>query len=588
MRILLFTSFFLFLTYLLTAQCTNTYQWPTQNVAASTFNDTVVISNSNYAGDYAIITDLQIGETYQFSSQFSGDYLTLRDIYDSSILIAHGSTPLTFTPSTVDQIALHINLSSPPCGAENLSRITAVLCTSCPDVPPMVGVSTTTPGASLDVNGEIRIGMTGRSPAAGTIRWNDTTSDFEGYNGTTWVSLTQSSQSGQWGTLPISDVHEDEQLIGSMGSAGDQCGWSVSIDGNYAIVGTPFSNEGSNTQQGAAYIYFNNGNTWIEQERITASDGDWEDSFGYAVSIDGDYAMIGAAGDGNFQGSAYIFHRTNGNWTQQAKLTANDGEALDYFGYSVSISESYAIVGAVFDNIGGNINQGSAYMYVREGSTWSQQAKLTSSDGAGGDYFGRAVSIDGEYAVVGSERATVGMVRTGAAYVFQQSGSTWSQQAKLIANDGEALDYFGYAVDISDNTVIIGAIGDDYDSNDQRGSAYIFERFINTWSQEAKLIIQDGGSDDYFGTTVSIRDDYAVVGLQNNPSGIVLSGDAYIFKKSGDNWNEKVKLSGSDEYGPQEFGSSVSISSSHIIVGSPGKTVGANVGQGAAYIFSKK
>jgi len=187
------------------AQCVNTIQWPAFTVSASEFNDTVSIASNNFAGDYAIVDKLTIGETYQFSST-DGDYISIRNAYDHTELLAHGASPLIYSPTAEDIVSVHYNLISPPCGTEIVYRTTMIHCTTCPDIPPAVGINTSVPAASLDISGEIKVGDSGRSPEAGMIRWNADSEDFEGYNGEKWVSLTKSNTKNQWGQQSISNI----------------------------------------------------------------------------------------------------------------------------------------------------------------------------------------------------------------------------------------------------------------------------------------------------------------------------------------------------------------------------------------------
>jgi hypothetical protein len=215
-----------------------------------------------------------------------------------------------------------------------------------------------------------------------------------------------------------------------------------------------------------------------EVAKLTASDGAAVDQFGNSVSVSGDTVVVGAdwddVGVNTNQGSAYVFVRSGSTWTQQAKLTASDGAANDYFGYSVSVSGDTVVVGAYWDAVDANVNQGSAYVFVRTGTTWSQQAKLTASDGAANDYFGYSVSVSGDAVVVGAYWDAVGAnVNQGSAYVFVRTGTTWSQQAKLTASDGAAGDQFGISVSVSGDTVVVGANFDKVAANNQ-GSAYVY------------------------------------------------------------------------------------------------------------------
>ncbi len=203
------------------------------------------------------------------------------------------------------------------------------------------------------------------------------------------------------------------------------------------------------------------------------------------------------------------------------KLQANDGLASDYFGSSVAISGDYAIVGAFSDTVGGNQDKGSAYIFQYSGSSWSQQAKLIPSDGMIDDHFGYSVSISGDYAIVGTGESDINWTNKGSAYIFHRTGNIWVQQVKLLADDGMEGDQFGNSVSISGDYAIVGAYHDDVERNLYQGSAYIFHRAGDSWSLQAKLTASDGRRDDHFGYSVSISGDYAIVGaVFDNVGGI--------------------------------------------------------------------
>ncbi len=191
------------------------------------------------------------------------------------------------------------------------------------------------------------------------------------------------------------------------------------------------------------------------------------------------------------------------------KITAFDGAGFDWFGNSVSISGDYVVVGAKFDNDNGP-SSGSAYLFKRTGTSWAQEAKILPSDGAAGDWFGFSVSISGDYALVGARADDDNGSASGSAYVFKRTGTSWAQEAKLLPSDGAIEDRFGYSVSISGDYAVVGAWLDD-DNGDRSGSAYIFKRSGTSWAQEANLLPSDGAASDQFGVSVSISGDYAVV-----------------------------------------------------------------------------
>src|SRR5262249_11932887 len=158
-------------------------------------------------------------------------------------------------------------------------------------------------------------------------------------------------------------------------------------------------------------------------------------------------AYVDDVGANSDQGSAYVFTRSGSTWTQQQKLTANDGAANDQFGSAVAVSGDTVAVGAYEDDVGGQADAGSAYVFVGSGTTWTQQAKLTANDGGGSNQFGSAVAVSGDTVAVGANQDTVGgQVVSGSAYVFVRNGTTWTQQQKLTASDAASTDIFGSAV----------------------------------------------------------------------------------------------------------------------------------------------
>ena len=258
------------------------------------------------------------------------------------------------------------------------------------------------------------------------------------------------------------------------------------------------------------------------------------------------YTVISPAGPSLVQNSdgTFTFNgNTAGSYTfdytvtgKQNKVTASDGAGGDNYGYSVAISGNTVVVGACGDDISSNSDQGSAYVYVYSGSGWVLQQKLTAMDGGSWDSFGYSVAIFGDTIVVGSNQDTVGSNSyQGSAYVFTRSGSVWSQQQKLVALDGSSSDYFGSSVSVSVDTAVVGAYGDDMGSVSDQGSAYVFVRSGGVWSQEQKLVAADGSSSDYFGSSVSVSVDTVVVGAYRDES---YKGSAYVFVRSVGLWSQ--------------------------------------------------
>ncbi|KAL7529761.1 hypothetical protein ACHAXR_005792, partial [Thalassiosira sp. AJA248-18] len=324
------------------------------------------------------------------------------------------------------------------------------------------------------------------------------------------------------------------------------------------------------------------------QGKLVADDGAAGDWFGYSVAIRGETAIVGAYGDddnGIFSGSAYVFVRNAAdNWIQEAKLIASDGAEYDQFGESVGIYDNTAIVGARFDGDNGS-GSGSVYAFARDAiGNWNQQDKLLPNDGAAQDYFGRSVAIYSDTAIVGADGNDDKGISSGSAYVFARNATdNWNQQAKLVANDGAAYDTFGWSVAIYSDTAIVGAL-EDGDNGSSSGSAYVFVRnATGDWTQEAKLVASDGAVNDWFGISVSIHGDTAIVGASGVGEGD--RGAAYVFvRNTTDNsWTQQEKLTGSDTPENGWFGKSVGIDEDSIIVGAPGPFDGGY--EEYAYLF---
>lgn len=379
------------------------------------------------------------------------------------------------------------------------------------------------------------------------------------------------------------------------GATSDWFGRSVAISGDTAVVGAPLDDIGSNVNQGSAYVFIRIGSVWVQQAKLVSGDGGAGDNFGWSVSVDGDTALVGAPLDDIAtvsdqggassglptmdEGSAYAFKRTAGVWTQQQKLTSGAGSSAgSHFGWSVAVSGDRAIVGEPLF-----MNSGALSFFARSGSTWSTSnfavcgatnclggwsvalsgttgivgspgiydgagaaniilissggldfPPINPPDGAVGDNYGWSVSISGGTAVVGApnhdlsasvcagysagcagsslgpEAATP--INQGAAYVWTGSGGTWNLLQELTASDNGNNDQFGYTVSVSGNNLLIGAYGDDVGNNADQGSAYMFTRSGTNWTQQRKLSDPDGAAGDGFGWAVGVASYTAVVG----------------------------------------------------------------------------
>ncbi len=378
------------------------------------------------------------------------------------------------------------------------------------------------------------------------------------------------------------------------GAIDDKFGNTLAIYDNTALIGSPYADVNGNKDQGAVYVFTQNGEAWALQTKLVAPDGASDDLFGVAVDLYSDTAVIGAKGTDPQglldRGSAYIFVRKDGAWSHQATVSGDDSFAFDKFGSSVAIFENTVIIGAENAPVNNNPAQGTAYVFVRKGETWSQQAKIQADDGASSDMFGSAVDLYKDTAIVGANLAQVGENRLrGAAYIFKRNGSSWAQEAKLTANDGAAFDRFGFSVSLFKDLALIGSpwhkIAPGNEKEDGEGAAYVFFRTNNTWSQKAKLTAADGNFGDQFGRSVKLYGHAAAIGApEASINGAEQQGAAYLFARNTNGaWLQKSKLTAQDGTEFDEYGIAVAMSANKIIVGADE----ADFGVGASYITSR-
>jgi hypothetical protein len=399
--------------------------------------------------------------------------------------------------------------------------------------------------------------------------------------------------------------------------------------------------------------------TLFQQAYVKASNTGSNDNFGQAIALSGDTLVVGApyessasAGvngnqldnSANGAGAVYVYVRSGATWSQQAYLKASNPEAGDKFGWSVAISGDTVVVGAFGEGssatgVNGNqsdnssLEAGAAYVFVRNGTNWSQQAYLKASNTGAEDFFGYAVAIDSDTIVVSApleESAATGVngnqsdnsaPSAGAAYVFTRSGTAWSQQAYLKASNTESNDTFGASVAISTNTIAIGAIvessgsaginGNEFDNSvHAAGAVYVYTRSGATWSQQAYVKASNPGVQDVFGWGLALDGNTLAVGASQEDSGSVGvngnqadntmqdAGAAYVFVRNGTAWSQQAYLKPSNTSSNLNFGLKLALQGDNLLVGAIGESssaTGVNGSQtnaaapnsGAGYIFKR-
>lgn len=349
-------------------------------------------------------------------------------------------------------------------------------------------------------------------------------------------------------------------------------------------MGAYYKTIGAAAQQGAAYVYDSSGMTWSQDPRLVASDGAASDQFGCstAVSNDGNTVAVGAVQNASNKGAVYVFTRSGSTWNQLPKIAASDGAPDDYFGLSIALSGDGKTL--VAGALGHASSQGAVYVYVWSGSAWEQKAGPVTA-GSAGDQFGRSVALsnDGMTMVVG---APAYASWTGAAYVFTRSEETWTPAKTLT---GAAGDHFGQGMAVSHDGSVIAVGAPFFNSN--RGRCYVFSG--SAWSTQQILSADDRASGDYFSySSVAFSDDgqTLVVGAYGKEIGANLNqGEAYVFTKSGSSWSSPQHLLAPSGAAGDFFGTSVAASSNgnKIFVGAYGRTIGSNANQGTVYLFTK-
>ena len=379
------------------------------------------------------------------------------------------------------------------------------------------------------------------------------------------------------------------KLFGNNTEADDNFGYAVDVDGDFAIVTSPKNRGG-----GSAYIYRREGIEWEQKRnrvriRMIPIDPDGATSFGVSVDIKGETAVIGATGANvgeEVVGAAYVFTQNEPPfWNQHTKLVAADRKGGDQLGFAVAIGENEVIAGAPRHNAGG-LSSGAAYIFEqRENASWVESTKLSDGETASEDQFGISVSISGNFAISGAQQDDDIAPNAGAAYIFERSSSLWLQRTKLIANDAKAGDLFGNSVAMDDKTVLVGAPGVD-EAGPEAGAAYVFVQVADEWIQQARLIGNDIGIFDRFGSAVAVHENTAVVGAHGKDEVGTDSGAVYVFVRNGASWTQQAKLTHQGAVPGDLFGFAVSVYGDNILVGAHQSDV-AGPDTGAAYLFTR-
>lgn len=363
---------------------------------------------------------------------------------------------------------------------------------------------------------------------------------------------------GAWGWV-------EEAVIDGVASH-DAFGCSLAVSGDRALIGAP----GLQNKAGQTFVLARGGSGWEVEAVLDSPAAPINECFGSSVSLDGDTALIGVREPIIWYpiwGAAYVFTREGTTWKRQATLQGHDQIWNDWFGTRVEIVGDRALVVAR-----GTAPAGGVYVFTRQGTSWSEEAKLTPGDAPYDAAFGETLAYDGDTAVVGATyRRTGAGVAVGAAYVYARDGSTWNEEALLVASDGALLDMFGSAVAVRGDTILVAAEAADAGAVNS-GAVYVFRRTGTRWFEEAKLVADDASERSFFGSSLALMGERALIGADQDDAGAVNGGAVYEFTRPGTLWRQEAKFTPEVPRVAANFGLSAAADGDRALVGSYGST----------------
>jgi len=375
------------------------------------------------------------------------------------------------------------------------------------------------------------------------------------------------------------------KVIGSHGNFAGQFGWSIDVEADVMAIGAPFVDEIAN-QSGASFIFGRSSGVWREETVLAPSSLGVGDLFGFAVDLDaaggGLRIAVGApswdcsVGPINC-GAAFIFELNSGVWTSIGELFPDSSDEEQFFGGAVSIEGDRVVVGAPRSNS----SRGCAYVFEFDGTTWNKTSKLQPQLPT--EWFGASVSLDGVRLAIGAQRDSDQSSAAGAVLIFELDESgVWQERQKLTASDGGVTTSLGYSLDLQGNMILAGAPG----GTGPNAGAYVFERvdMLGSWIETHKLVPSDPSMSDNFGLSVSLRGSLAAVGQHG--SSVLRIGGAYLFET--ETWTQIDQVFPRTPNSEDGYGAPVIVTSDSIIVGAFGDTNPNAQYAGAAHVFLRR
>ncbi|MCK6446056.1 MAG: FG-GAP repeat protein [Planctomycetes bacterium] len=392
---------------------------------------------------------------------------------------------------------------------------------------------------------------------------------------------------GQW------TGQQEAQVVPSPNplALGSEFGGRCALDGTTLVIGAEwFDPFGGATNHGGAWVFERQGTTWVEVASLSSSSYDPDDHFGAALALDGDRLVVGAKQEDGpstlSSGAVYVFEKLGGAWIETARLVASDAASSETFGSAVALDGDRLVVGAEYESAQGATFRGAAYVFEWNGSAWLETTKLLAPGAAAFDYAGSTVALDDDRVIVGARgRDHGGVTNSGAAFVYEYDGVSWTHVATLAPNDAATNDEFGRAVALDGDTVLVGA-PIKLSGGSKTGAAYVFRGGGATWAQEAKLVDLGSVYADQFGTALDLEGDRAVIGLPWSGAAGIATGGVQFFERIGSTWTGHVELVGSACDGGDYLGTSVALSGDLVAAGAPwGETAPSGLATGEAYVF---
>ncbi|MFM2392936.1 MAG: hypothetical protein RLZZ546_918 [Bacteroidota bacterium] len=461
-------------------------------------------------------------------------------------------------------------------------------------VIPKVGVNTPTPEQSLHVNGKIKLGNDDVSPVAGTMRFNPSTDDFEGYDGTKWISFTRSSN-GQptWGNQ---SVHENNKFSGSSGSEA-KYGKSLSVRAYHAAIGIPgYYNPLTSQYPGGVKMLRKIANEWLDYTNIVAPDQASNAEFGYSVAVNGNYMVIGSpgytVGGQARQGKAYVYEFIASTWVHLQTIVAPDGMANDEFGTQVAVNSEYIVISAPNKDIGSTSNAGKVYVYQQFLNTWNLHASLTAFDPEESALFGSEINLSEFYIMVGAplknEAGVFGLTNNvGKVYIYKRTMEDFNFETSLLDPNPILNDNFGSSIAFDGNDLFISTPNKGNGIYFNHGIVNRYRKEDNVWTFQNEILPKNRTNQLRYGIDLAVHEGILVIGSNKSFGNNTEQGAVDLFKLEDDGWCFKTELTATDGASSNNFGSAVSVYSGDIFVGSPYSDLFGYNNNGDVYFFKK-